>query len=994
PVTALAVSPAFGASRTLYAGVQGDSAAPGEIYRSADGGDTWQLLETSIPDTRAGEPRAISTLAFAYDGSVLAGIYYGNKEGGGAVYRSVDGGDTWQLVGDGLEADSVLALATLPGQSLTLYVGTDGGLWQLDLPQGGPAEPGTWESAGPRGGRAQALAVSPDFVNDGVVLAGEWTQGRGGGQSGLGIFKSSDGGETWSSSSSGTEGVMYGSAIHAFAFSPDFAADQTVFAGSWGGLFKSTDGGGRWSWVGRLYSGPPGSITAVALAPDFVQSGHVLAASGWGGLYVSQDGGINWTAHYTVPASSAVAYSPDFAVDGVAFAGGWGLYRTTDAGVTWTQVLTEGVRALAVSPQFGGDGTLFVGGDDLYISRDGGTSWISRTLPSASVLINALAISPAFDVDGALFAGANDGLYRSGDGGLSWELVGNYPGLAVRSLAISPDWPTHPVLLAGTDQGVYRTSDGGATWALTQGLTTLPTEPLALSADESLLLAGTRGHGIYATSNRGRSWAPLGLQQMGHHAVVAAAFSPAYVADGTIFAALGSTIGIGAGLYRTIDAGTNWELVYSTDYLGAVAVSPRYASDGTVYVAGAGGEVLKSENGGDTWSPVGQWPVSTSYPARLVALPPNYPTEEPLFAAGGEGFWRLPPGATTWEPAASGLVSDTYVTSFALSPNYSLDGTLLATASWQEEPGGRLRYGVFLSSDGGVHWGLANAGLPQAAMHKVAFSPNYVFDRMAYLASEDGLYRSLDGGLSWTAVGALPGASALRDAIVDGRGDVYVTSDLWVWRYTTPAQDSIVNGSFEADSGWELPETPWRAGYSERVAYDGARSVRIGVDNGINAEDAYSSARQVVSIPADAISATLSITIYPVSGEAARILQDEVLRPGMRFDELFGSGIAVADAQYLLLLSPDGQAILETLFWQLSNAQSWQHRTFDLTSYAGQTFMLHLGASNDSEGGRTGMYVDNVSLIVQQPWPIGVASSQYLPLVLRGHAGPVRDVGP
>jgi photosystem II stability/assembly factor-like uncharacterized protein len=925
---------------------------------------------------------------------VLAGVYYGNKDGSGAVYRSVDGGDIWQSVGGGLDTYNVFALATLPSQSLTFYAGTDGGLWQLDLPQGDPAEPGTWESGGPRGGHAQTLAVSPDFVSDGVAFAGEWNQGRGGGQSGLGIFKSIDGGQTWVSSSSGTEGVMYGSAIHAFAFSPDFATDQVVFAGSWGGLFESTDGGERWSWVNRLYSGPPGSITAVAVAPNFSDSSHVLAASGWGGLYVSQDGGINWTAYYTVPASSAVAYSPDFAVDGVAFAGGWGLYRTTDAGAMWTEVLTQGISALAISPQFGVDGTLFAGGDALYISRDGGTSWISVTLPSASALINALTVSPAFDVDQTLFAGANDGLYQSSSGGLSWEPVGGYPGLAVRSLAISPGWPIHPVLLVGTDQGVYRTVDGGATWKLMQGLTTLPTGPLALSANEDLLLAGAHGHGIHATSDSGESWIPLGLQQMGYHAIMDAAFSPAYAADRTIFAALGSTISIGAGVYRTTDGGTTWELVHSTDYLGAVAVSPRYASDRTVYVAGAGGQVLGSDDGGDTWSPVGQWPIDTSYPARLVALPPNYPTDSTLFAAGGEGFWRLSRGAVTWEPAASGLVTDTYVASIAVSPNHSNDETLLATASWQEELGGKLHYGVFRSSDGGVNWKLANAGLPQAVMRYVAFSPNYVFDHMAYLTSEDGLYRSLDGGLSWTAVGVAPGTPTLRDLIVDGRGDVYVTSDLGMWRYTTAAHDIIVNGSFEADSGWELPETPWQAGYSDRVAYDGARSVRIGIDNGVNDEDAYSSARQVISIPADAISATLNYYIYPVSGEAVQIMQDEAFPQGMLLDELFQSGTAVVDAQYLLLLSPDGQTILQTLFWQLSNAQSWQCYALDLTLYAGQTFMLHFGVSNDSGGGRTGMYVDNVSLIVKRPSPIGVASQQYLPLILRDHTGPVLNVQP
>jgi photosystem II stability/assembly factor-like uncharacterized protein len=326
PVTALAISPAYGASRTLYAGVQEN--VTGEIYRSTDGGDTWQKLVTGIPANVGADSLNIAVLTFATDGTVVAGVYYGSEQGSGAVYRSTDGGQTWQIVGGGLDEYSVLALGTTPSHSLTFFAGTDGGLWQLSVPQGGPAEPGTWQSSGPRGGRAQALGISPDFESDGVVFGGEWTDERGGGQSGLGIMKSTDGGQTWQSSAGGTEGVMYSSAVHAFAFSPDFGSDQTLFAGTWGGLFRSTDGGQTWLWVGRLYSGPFGSISAVAVAPDFGSSAHVLAGSGWGGLHASEDGGITWTGHYTVSAASAIAYSPDFASDHTSFAGGWnGLYR-------------------------------------------------------------------------------------------------------------------------------------------------------------------------------------------------------------------------------------------------------------------------------------------------------------------------------------------------------------------------------------------------------------------------------------------------------------------------------------------------------------------------------------------------------------------------------------------------------------------------------------------------------------------------------------------
>jgi hypothetical protein len=78
--------------------------------------------------------------------------------------------------------------AGLRGQSV--YRTSDGGLWRLEVPQGGSAETGAWESHGPRGGMAQAMAVSPYFAQDGVAFAGEWRDGRHGDQTGLGFFKS------------------------------------------------------------------------------------------------------------------------------------------------------------------------------------------------------------------------------------------------------------------------------------------------------------------------------------------------------------------------------------------------------------------------------------------------------------------------------------------------------------------------------------------------------------------------------------------------------------------------------------------------------------------------------------------------------------------------------------------------------------------------------------------------------------------------------------
>ncbi|HET7090318.1 MAG TPA: hypothetical protein VFL17_16900 [Anaerolineae bacterium] len=977
--TALAVSPLYAASQTVYAGVKETLDGPGALYRSTDGGETWQKLNTGIPATPNGGVLTITALRFAGDGTVLAGVSYGapgDDPADGAVYRSADGGQAWQLVADGLSAYRVFDVASAshqrdvePHVSLALYAGTNGGLYQFGITQFDPAEAGAWFSAGPRGGQAQALAVSPNFVDDGVAFSGEWRMGRAGDQSGLGIFKSSDWGATWQASSSGIESAPfpYSSAVHDYAFSPNFATDRTVFAATWAGLFKSTDGGATWQWLPRAYFGAPGSMASVAVAPNYATGGHVMAGGGWGGLFISRDGGVNWTPNYSVTSVSAIAYSGSFATSQMAFvAGANGVYKTPDGGATWTRMMTYPVSSLVLSPRFDGDHLMYAGGGALYISSDEATSWITRTIAPSATLISALAISPNFNDDRTLYAGTNVGLYRSTDGGLNWSVVPGYSGVPVSSLAISPGWPGHAVFLVGTARGVERIVGNAVSAA--QGLATLSTRSIALSADETLWVVGTSDHGIYASADGGAAWTPIGLQGgPSHFSIADVSVSPDYASDRALFAARNSSVSIGGSIYRTTDSGATWSPVYSTDSVGALAISPEYATDRTVYATGNTGRVLRSPDGGDTWAQVGTWAPGVSYPALRVALPPGYPADGTVFAGGGQGFWRLPSGETTWQPAASGLISTTYVVAIAVAPNYTDSQTLLAAANWVS--GMDFYGGVFRSTDGGANWQAASAGLPKVEMRGVAFSPNYATDDTAYAISTSQLYRSIDGGRSWTAIGAPPDWPALSDLTVTRAGHAIVTSSAGVWRYRTAARDILIDGNFEAGSGWDLATTPGTAAAaaSRRVVYDGLQALRLGIDMGGNV-DATSSAQQTVTIPISATVAQLSVRWYGASSEE-QMAAPEPIAPASQ---------AAGDAQYLQIVDPTSGATLETLFWTLSNAQTWQRGVFDLTPYAGQSIVLHFGVTNDGAGGRTAMVVDNASLVADVlPYRVN------LPLVLK-----------
>ncbi len=149
--------------------------------------------------------------------------------------------------------------------------------------------------------------------------------------------------------------------------------------------------------------------------------------------------------------------------------------------------------------------------------------------------------------------------------------------------------------------------------------------------------------------------------------------------------------------------------------------------------------------------------------------------------------------------------------------------------------------------------------------------------------------------------------------------------------------EGIVNGGFEDDSGWNLPTTAYPAGYTTAITHSGNRSMRVGIVELGDNRESYSSARQMVTIPSDAISATLHFWLYLLSGASS------------------------ADVQYVMILDEDGQEV-EMLISQRRDDRQWMSHQFDLTPYAGWTVELYFGVYNDGSDGVTAIYVDDVSL--------------------------------
>jgi len=153
-----------------------------------------------------------------------------------------------------------------------------------------------------------------------------------------------------------------------------------------------------------------------------------------------------------------------------------------------------------------------------------------------------------------------------------------------------------------------------------------------------------------------------------------------------------------------------------------------------------------------------------------------------------------------------------------------------------------------------------------------------------------------------------------------------------------PEGELLLNGDFENDEGWVFGDTPVRGDYDSSIVFSGGRAARVGITSGED-DRSFTSVWQRVTIPAEANQVVLTAHIYPIT-------QDE---PG-------------TDTQNILILDGYFQ-LIRTLSRELSNSQTWETRTYDLSDLRGQTIYVYFGVFNRGFTGRpTGMYIDGVSL--------------------------------
>jgi photosystem II stability/assembly factor-like uncharacterized protein len=388
----LVIDPA--APRRLYLALQVLPTGTPRLFKSVNGGATWQPIDNG---PLSGKP----ILEIAPSPGSPRILYVATPED---VYKSVDAGRSWTAVG---HAGGVIGithlLAVQPDRPNTVYTAGGAGVFRSqDAGKTWTLLPGL-----PDGAFVFELLVLPRSL---FVAASAFNHPGG-------VFKSMDGGSSWTFASRGIHSLIV-TAIQ-------FGEPGTLWILADFVLFRSTDQGLTWS---RVHPDPHATLPPMAVAVDPTDRANVFVLYSDGATWRSDDAGQTWET-----GGSAEMQALDLEVDpqtpSTLYAAGYGgIAKSTDAGDTWTPLPVENAAFygdIDVAPS--SPSTLYAAGNDgdfntfFLRSQDGGATWTRLSLFNRDLTPPALAVDPL--VATTVYSTDDDFVLRSTDAGETWSAV-------------------------------------------------------------------------------------------------------------------------------------------------------------------------------------------------------------------------------------------------------------------------------------------------------------------------------------------------------------------------------------------------------------------------------------------------------------------------------------------------------------------------------------------------------------------------------------------
>lgn len=605
----------------------------------------------------------------------------------------------------------------------------------------------------------------------------------------------------------------------------------------------------QWELVGPTNVG--GRMTSVACVPKKPQT--IWAGAAGGGVWKSDDGGLTWRGlWYSQPTLNIGSIAVDPGNPAIIYCGtgeanlsadsypGVGLFRSSDGGDTWqilapadTAGIPTRIGCLAVDPFdsthlcLGGVTHSEGGNDGMFVSHNGGLSWGRLNFPGTGPYrCHAIVFHP--NVPNTLFAtvaarGTQSGIWKSTDGGASWtQLKKGLPStekIGRTSLAIAPSRPSVMYALSSTQKdavlGIFRSDNGGDSWTNIAGthfvregqmsygnaIAVHPTNP------DHVLCGGVD---LHLTQDAGKTWvratkwdAPRGKPRYAHadhHCLLMPVDQPGLVYDMN-----------DGGMDVSTDGGLTW-----TNRSNGLAVSMFYdvdvaQSDGRMFGGGL-------QDNGTNVTLAGQITTVDGTVVMLSGKPDDF-----VEITGGDGGWMIidPQNTEHFYTTSQNMTVNRFRKSDgwadASPPAHQDEANAVWMVFLEFDPknprtvfAGGLR--VWRTRDDGNNWSAVSPVLDGSAISAVEIAE--ADSQRVYVGTEKGgIYRSLDGGDSWSedlASPTLPGFTITRILTSPTNAQiVYATVANFRARHVFRSSDGGLTWT-DIDRG-QLPDVPHHA---------------------------------------------------------------------------------------------------------------------------------------------------------------------------------------
>jgi photosystem II stability/assembly factor-like uncharacterized protein len=598
-------------------------------------------------------------------------VYVGGAQGG--LWRSTNSGQSWTSITDNAPSQSIGAIAIDPTNSNIIYAGTGEGNFSgdcffgmgiLKTTDGG----NTWQTLAAQlfvGRAVNDIVIDPTnpntlYVGIGSAFAGIATVTNP--TVGInGVYKSTDGGQTFTPSLRVTTASQFGSTVFDVKMDPN--NPSILYAAINGqGIFKTTDAGANWT---KLSGGLPTTGFSRIDVGISKNNSNVLYASIADArtdellnIYKSTDGGSTWTIVPKPPANvfgniCQCSYDNYIAVDptneNTVYFGAVSLYRSDDGGQNWNPI------GINVHPDHHGFAFTPSNPSRIFIANDGGV-WMSQDKGNTMVNVNnnlsmtqfqSVSIHPTDP--NITIGGTQDNGTNLFNGSTTWMHVFDGDAGFTRIDQLNPNTMYNTRFnLAGVVIGLNRSDSAGAfnTWfpirnGINQADDVLFYAPFEVDPNKAdTVYFGT--FRLYRTTNKGTQWQPISNRLTKSNGQV---ISTIGVSKGNSVIYTGATDG---SVFVSKDNGSSFQNV--TDnlparYVSDISIDPSNSNN--VYVSLSGfqsGHVFRSTTGGGSWQDIsGNLP---DIPANALNINPSNINN--IFVGTDLGVFETMDGGKNW----------------------------------------------------------------------------------------------------------------------------------------------------------------------------------------------------------------------------------------------------------------------------------------------------------------------------------------------------------